>query len=934
MTQAPTLPEVKLPTFYPEDLVPALKLYVEVAVDSTTPTLESLTYAVPEELAQIIEAGQLVWVPLKKGRVQGLVLAVGATKPPFVTRNLIDIVDPRPVLLPHQLDLARWLSEYYCAGLYESASLMLPAGLSRSAKPTLALTPAAESGLLPSDLGRNDYFLVELLRDYQSNQPDPTETSEILLIEAKSSYIAKRPKSGFERAVNALEEAGLVRRGFLLPRPSIKPKLLPYLRISPLLTEHLSFEAPVEATPPEEVAADKPKRKAAKAKAFLKFESPDGEVYLTEDNLVKKLKNAPRQIAVIEYLLREAEPGFLLPASEVAEDSETTLGVLRAMAEKGLVEMEEREVRRDPLANRPQREKAEEAPLLTYRQSLVWRQILDGLQQPEPQTFLLHGVTGSGKTELYLRAIARTLRDGKQAIVLVPEIALTAQTVDRFAARFPGKVAVRHSKLSPGEAYDEWRRAREGEAAIVIGARSAIFAPLSRLGLIIIDEEHEASYKQDDSQWKSQTLYHAREVALQLAQLTGAKVILGSATPAVESYFRAQAGEFKLLELPERVAAPSDSEQTSQSHPVGSLPLPPIQIVDLRQELKAGNSSIFSRDLRRQLKETLENKHQAILFLNRRGTSTVVMCRDCGHVQQCEDCETPLVWHADLEKLLCHRCGRRYNHPERCPNCNSLRIRYFGTGTKKVEEEVLKLFPQARVLRWDQDTIAEGGRDSYQTLYDKMARHEADILVGTQMIAKGLDLPMVSLVGVVTADTGLHLPDFRATERTFQILTQVAGRAGRRTGSSATARAILQTYTPDQYAIEAASRHNYRAFYMHELEFRSNRLYPPFCKLIRFVYAYPKEQRAKFELERLAEEFRLQFEEARIDPNSWSMIGPAPSFQRKFRNLYRYQFILRIHRPESHPQDRDEQVIRRIVARLRPQLVHGWTIDVDPQSLL
>jgi primosomal protein N' (replication factor Y) len=460
-----------------------------------------------------------------------------------------------------------------------------------------------------------------------------------------------------------------------------------------------------------------------------------------------------------------------------------------------------------------------------------------------------------------------------------------------------------------------------------------MFAPLNNPGLVIIDEEHEPSYKQEEIQGRTGTpLYHAREVALEMARLSGAKVILGSATPSVESYFRAQSGEFELLELPERVAAPLSGR--NDGVPAGYIPLPPIQIVDLRQELKAGNSSIFSRELRQQLKITLEKKQQAILFLNRRGTATVVMCRDCGYVEQCHDCETPLVWHADLEHLICHRCGRHYPHPQKCATCGSPRIRYFGTGTKRVEEEVLKLFPEARVLRWDQDTILEGGRDSYQRFYDKMARHEADILVGTQMIAKGLDLPMVSLVGVVTSDTGLYLPDFRATERTFQILTQVAGRAGRRAGSEGVARAILQTYTPDQYAIQAASRHNYNEFFKNDLEFRVQRLYPPYSKLVKFVYAYPKEQRAKLEIERIADELKLRFEEAGILPESWSMIGPAPAFQRKIKGLYRYQFVLRLHRLENLPQDENEQLMRRIIGSLRPQLLHGWTVDVDPQSLL
>ncbi|MEI6043630.1 MAG: primosomal protein N', partial [Chloroflexota bacterium] len=645
--------------------------------------------------------------------------------------------------------------------------------------------------------------------------------------------------------------------------------------------------------------------------------------------VLQKLGRSDKQRRVVTLLRSELEPGYLMAADEVGMATETDLSVIKALEKKGLIELEQREVRRDPLANRPQRERAEEPPLLTYRQSLVWRELLDTFLHPGPEAFLLHGVTGSGKTELYLRAIARVLRDGKQAIVLVPEIALTAQTVDRFAARFPGKIAVRHSALSAGEAYDEWRRAREGEAAIVIGARSAIFSPLPNLGLIIIDEEHEWSYKQDEL--RNRPFYHTRRVALELAQLTGAKVLLGSATPALESYFRVEMGAFKLLELPERVTPVSQHRGNEPA--TTPLPLPPVQVVDLRQELKSGNSNIFSRSLQQYIKETLDNQQQAILFLNRRGTATIVMCRDCGQVVMCEECETPLTYHADLEQLICHRCNRRQKYPDRCsnPDCQSERIRHFGTGTKRVEEELLKLFPQARVIRWDQDTIAAGGRETYQHLFDKMVNHEADLLVGTQMIAKGLDLPLVSLVGVITADTGLYLPDFRATERTFQLLTQVAGRAGRRSGSS---HAVIQSYTPEQYAIAAAAHHDYIGFYRQEIVFRREYGYPPFAKLIKFVYNHKQEAKARQEAEGLARLLAVNLGETEITPSSWDFIGPAPAFQHKLRGLYRYQLILRIHVPEAIPNPNpDELAIRQVIAHLRPHL-HGWIVDVDPQSVL
>lgn len=885
------------------------ELFAEVAMDS--PGLDgALTYAVPDELTALLRPGQLVWGPLKKSRAQGIVVDVHDHRPKMSGKiqYLTEIVDLQPALLPYQIELAKKMSNYYYTGLYEAAALMLPSGLTRmasSAKPTLVLNSNFLESPVTSELESDALFLLPLLKSrlekWQKNQKDEDapENPEFLLLDLESEFTLWRSKTAFVRAVNDLVAKGLVRRSFLLPRPNVRPRLKPFVRLAPWLAEN----------------------------------GPE-----LEEALKKKLGRAKNQKKVFDYIQQELEPGYLMAADEVCLATDSDMATLRKLVEKGLIEIEEREVRRDPLANRPQREKAEDAPLLTFKQGLVWRTLFDSMNQPEPKVFLLHGVTGSGKTEIYLRAIAKALRDGKQAIVLVPEIALTAQTIDRFAARFPGKIAVKHSRLSPGEAYDEWRRVRDGQAQIVIGARSAIFSPLPDPGLIIIDEEHEWSYKQDDK--NNGPFYHTRFVATELARLTGAKVILGSATPSVESFYKATNGNYTLLELPERVAPRHVQAVVSANEEVraaGTMALPPVQIVDLRQELKSGNSNIFSRDLQHLLATTLEAKRQAILFLNRRGTATVVMCRDCGYVAQCESCETPLVWHADLEKLICHRCGRRFPPLHRCPviGCGSNRIRHLGIGTKRVEDEVAKLFPQARILRWDQDTVSEGGRDTYQLLFDKMANHEADILVGTQMIAKGLDLPLVSVVGVVTADTGLYLPDFRACERTFQILTQVAGRAGRRVDFADEARVIMQSYTPEQYAIQAAAQHSYANFYAQEITFRSQHAYPPYSKLIKFLYQHKDEQKVRVEADRLVYQLKTALSEAETSEQWWDLIGPAPAFQRKLRDLYRYQFIVRLRIPEGDERlEEIENKIRQVLSSFRMQRLKGWSIDVDPQSVL
>jgi primosomal protein N' (replication factor Y) len=419
--------------------------------------------------------------------------------------------------------------------------------------------------------------------------------------------------------------------------------------------------------------------------------------------------------------------------------------------------------------------------------------------------FLLKGITGSGKTEIYLKALAEVVARGKKGICLVPEIALTPQTIQRFLARFPGRVAVFHSGLTPGEQYDEWKRIAAGECDVVIGPRSALFVPQKDIGLIVIDEEHEWTYKQTDQQ----PHYHTREAAIKLAELVGAMLIMGSATPDVETYYRAGHGRFYLLELEERITVR------------GISPLPEVEVVDLRQELKEGNRSLFSRSLKYDIEQALTNHQQIILFLNRRGSSTLVQCKNCGYVFSCPHCLTALTYHSISSKLVCHHCRYSRKHPDICPQCHGDKIRYFGVGTQKVEEESRNLFPEARILRWDSD--ATTGKRQYEEIMNTFQSHRADILVGTQIIAKGLDIPDVSVVGVINADTGLNIPDFRAGERTFQLACQVAGRAGR---GLAKGKVVIQTYNPDNYAIRAAANQDYMEFYNHELDTADSRVSP------------------------------------------------------------------------------------------------------------
>ncbi|MDN5293555.1 MAG: hypothetical protein PWQ31_860 [Eubacteriales bacterium] len=544
-------------------------------------------------------------------------------------------------------------------------------------------------------------------------------------------------------------------------------------------------------------------------------------------------------------------------------------------------------------------------PVLTPPQEEVLAVLRPSLREGRKEVFLLHGVTGSGKTEVYLRAIEEVLAVGRQALVLVPEISLTPQMVERFKNRFGSRVAVWHSALSQKERNDEWLRIFSGRADIVVGARSAVFAPLRKPGLIVIDEEHENTYKQEES-----PRYHAREVALMRAKLAQCPVILGSATPSLESFRRAETGEYHLLSLPARV---------------DNRPLPRVEIVDLREELKEGNRSVFSRLLQKEMAERLRRGEQIILFLNRRGFSTFVVCRECGLVMKCRRCDVSLTYHAGVNELRCHYCGLRVANPDSCPQCGSRYIRYFGTGTQKIEEEVKRLFPWARVLRMDVDTTSRRG--AHEKIINLFREGKADILIGTQMIAKGLDIPAVTLVGVVSADTVLNLPDFRAAERTFQLVTQVAGRAGR---GKIPGQVVVQSYNPDHYAIQAVRNHDYHSFYRREMEYRQRMKYPPFTHLLRVVVLGRKEEQVVRGAQFLGAELRLQMEQAGV--TGVSLLGPAPAPLQKLKDTYRWQMALKGPEPEEL-----RWLLRRaldVVKEAREMAPVGLQIDMDPMGMI
>ena len=618
---------------------------------------------------------------------------------------------------------------------------------------------------------------------------------------------------------------------------------------------------------------------------------PKSELYISlSQNRDTSTKLTPKQKKLYDFLKEKPEA---LPWQEVRRQIGADKAAANALERLGLISWKTVEVRRSPLSSY---DINLSLPLdLTPDQQAAFALIKSSLNKTEtsPQVFLLQGVTGSGKTEVYLQSLAEALKQGKKGIVLVPEISLTPQTIERFAARFPGRVGVLHSRLSPGEQFDEWHRIQNGECDVVIGSRSALFAPQPDLGIIIIDEEHEWTYKQD-----SPPHYHARDAAIKLAEMTGVVVVLGSATPDVETYFKAKNGEYKLLELPQRVTP--------------GATLPQVEVVDMREELKAGNRSLFSRALEQAINKAIAASEQVILFLNRRGGSYYIQCRRCGYVLRCRRCDVPLSHHINDDVLTCHQCNYKMPVPSACPNCGNRQLKFLGAGTQKLEQEVRFTFPRARHLRWDSDVIT--GKTSNEDILRKFRGQQADVLIGTQMVAKGLDIPSVTLVGVVNADTSLNLPDFRAGERTYQLLSQVAGRAGR---GLAGGRVIIQTFAPENYAIQAIACHDYAAFYQQEIAYRRQLNNPPFTQLARLVYTHANDAICRREAEQMQKTLTEESNARGIA--GISIIGPAPAFIHRLRGRYRWQLIIR------------GQNLSAFLAPL--DFGRGWTIDVDPIGL-
>ena len=607
-------------------------------------------------------------------------------------------------------------------------------------------------------------------------------------------------------------------------------------------------------------------------------------------------KNAAKQKRLLDFLITNHEQEFV--QSDVTRENNFTANDLKVAAEKGWITRYQIEKYRNPY--QIDQVQPSTPKKLTAEQAQATNAVDQAIDEKQAATFLLEGVTGSGKTEVYLQIIQHALAQGKSALMLVPEISLTPQIVRQFKARFGDQVALLHSALSDGERYDEWRRIEKGDAQVVVGARSAIFAPIKNLGVIIMDEEHETSYKQEDM-----PRYHARDVAQWRGQYHHCPVVLGSATPSLESRARAQKGVYQWLRLTKRI---------------NGKDLPHVQLVDMRQAGRYAPTTDISQELATEIQKKLALNEQVVLMLNRRGYSSFLMCRECGEVIKCPNCDISLTYHKDTNSLKCHYCGHEEPVPQVCPNCHSKAVRYFGTGTQRVEKELTELFPTARILRMDVDTTRRKG--AHERILDEFGKHHADILLGTQMIAKGLDFPNVTLVGVLNADTSLGLPDFRASERTFQLLTQVSGRAGR---AEKEGNVLIQTYNPDHYAIQYAQRQDYEHFFGKEMQVRHQGGYPPYYYTIQITAS------ARTEADAAQKMFQIRGEIVNYLSQNAVILGPTPQSIMRINNRYYYQLVIKY---KNEPQL--ENYLQNLLLTSQKEERNGLqiVIDRDPMNFI
>jgi len=822
-----------------------MALYAQVLPDPGRALSQLFTYRVPEHLRESLAVGAQVLVPFGPRTVVGVVAALSDSTDRENLRDVEALLEDVPALAPDALPLAEWIADYYLCELGAALRPFFTEGMSYRIGRRFRLSdaPVPQPVLDDADLGR----VVSHLQ---------SENREVGL----GALRRLLPRERLRRALRSLKSRGLV-----IERATVLPP-----------------------------------RARERQVRFLELTASSAEV---EQYCQAKAARAPVRVACLRAASSMAAEQAPLTAVELARRAGTSTSTVQALVKAGLLRPHWTPLRRTPWGASTEADGAAAQPPLnlTPEQALAVECITKAIDEGQAQSFLLFGVTASGKTEVFLRAIERVLAAGKQAIVLMPEISLTAQAVRIYRSRFGERVAVLHSALSLGERWDEWQRLRTGEAAVVIGARSALFAPVQALGLIVVDEEHEGSYKQEQD-----PRYHAREVALKRAELNRCPVVLASATPSLETFHDAQAGRHLLLRLPRRIE---------------DRPLPAVRLVDMRGA--KGQAAILSNPLRQAIAQRLRAGaaagEQVIIFLNRRGFATFLMCPICGHAVRCADCGVSLKYSSETRSVRCHHCNLTEPAPDFCARCGGRQIRFSGFGTERVERELRRIFPFARLGRMDRDTTARKG--SHLRIVGQFRAAETNVLIGTQMVAKGFDFPGVTLVGVVSADTSLNLPDFRAAERTFQLLTQVSGRAGR---GEKEGEVIVQTYRPDDYSVQAAARHDYEGFYGQEIEHRRELRYPPFSRLVNIIASEETEEKA----ERRAGEVAAALRAEEIGQGCAAILGPAPAPLAKLRGRHRWHVIVK------GPPDHVQEVVRRALLSLRDREAGTLTVDVDPVSLM
>ncbi|PSQ59231.1 MAG: primosomal protein N' [Bacteroidetes bacterium QH_10_64_19] len=815
------------------------------------PLDQAYTYRVPEALSGAALVGARVLVPFRSRRLTGVI--VGEGPPPetldFEVKAVLDVLDDVPVCTDELLDLTRWIADYYVCSWGEALKAVLPAGTTVETERRLTRTDAD-----PGDWADHDVARAVL---------------DDLAAQGETTLGAVRKRLG----------------------PAVPLSLIRRMADDDVLE--------IETTLREE-------RVRTKTETHLRF-APAFRHKDAAADLIEQLRGE-KQKAVIEALAGARTQGAPEPRqADIVDRADAPYSTIRSLVEKGMIEKIDKEVLRSPLDDLPPPDPPPDHDLLPAQQAAL-STITDAVEDRRYGTFLLHGITGSGKTEVYIRALKAVRDRGRTGIILVPEIALTPQTVQRFRAHFEGEIAVLHSQMSMGERYDAWRRLRTGDATIAIGPRSAVLAPVENLGLIVVDEEHETSYKQFDPAPR----YHARDVAVMRAHRADAACILGSATPSLESTLNARRGKYERLELPERV--PDASGQTAS--------LPEVRVLDLTvQRKKHQLDGALADPLREAIAGRVDRGEQVILLQNRRGYAPVIECEDCGWAPQCGDCSVSLTLHRGRgrDQLRCHYCGTTDRVPRQCPQCGGSDLHQIGTGTQRVEAELGEVVPGATVLRMDRDTTSE--KHGHHKILRRF-RTGADVLLGTQMIAKGLDFGRVTLVGVVDADVGLLFPDFRAEERTFQLLTQVAGRAGR---ADLQGEVFLQTRNPDHPALRHATAHDYEGFAEEALAERREFGYPPFGHVATVEFRGPDEER----VERLAVNWT---ETLRAHAGPVEVMGPEPAFIQRVKKQHRYRALLKSRGGGAGPL---QTALRRTQeAEGGPPNGYHVAIDVDAQDVL